>query len=87
MRKRLLSKIPGCHPDMNIKEVAEAADAILETEKSKAKKLKPEEYSYIKIAVERLRNLYTNECVLCGDIGVERLDMPYNSNMKAQWNL
>ncbi len=48
-------------------------------------KLEPEEYAYLESCEKKLEELLAEECVLCGDIAVEKVDAPFDSAVEVAW--
>ncbi len=76
------------------KELVESVDAILgphrgdrRRKEERDPRIEPEEYLYLEMCEGKLEELLAEECIICGDIGVEKLDVPFDSADEFAWAL
>ena len=73
----------GEDPDNVMKSVQMA----LEYKKGDVRKLNSRDLIRLRLLEKQYKELFVNECVLCGDIGINKLEMPFDIEVENDWNV
>eukprot|EP01022_Parablepharisma_sp_SALTPOND_P016123 TRINITY_DN232_c0_g1_i1.p1 TRINITY_DN232_c0_g1~~TRINITY_DN232_c0_g1_i1.p1 ORF type:complete len:1070 (-),score=123.23 TRINITY_DN232_c0_g1_i1:8437-11544(-) len=85
-QKLVLMRMPVMgNAGKSLLESVEAALATKNMSYDDEREVREEDYAYLQALEKKFEDLLSNECVLCGEIAIEKLDTPFDSEKELDW--